>query len=250
MYLTSNERSNLQEILLRAYPKRSALEQLVNLGLNESLDAITEGDNLTQTIFKLIQWAESQGRIEELINKSFERNSGNPELQTFIRDVLPTLKNRSLQSLSIPPKYSKLSQPTPRWSVVDVSHIQALITNLDSPEPVLLLGAGASQKSGIPLSRGLIEQAAREAYCRLHNLSHDNPTIRRSDWFRMLEKHLQSTKIVELGRSLRNLQKTVFFAMLNKIRIQQSFNCEEDHEEYTLNSQSWQEFDRVCSANR
>lgn len=50
------------------------------------------------------------------------------------------------------------------------------------PDPILLLGAGASLKSGVPLAGTLAELAIRHAYCREHALNEDDQSIRRSDW--------------------------------------------------------------------
>jgi SIR2-like protein len=53
---------------------------------------------------------------------------------------------------------------------------------------MVLLGAGASLKSGIPLSEQLVEIAARWAYCRDHGLHPDDPNVVRSDWFQWLQE--------------------------------------------------------------
>jgi hypothetical protein len=66
-------------------------------------------------------------------------------------------------------------------------HACSLFGRPGRPEPVLLLGAGASVKSGIPLSGGIVERAARWGYCKASGLQYDNPLAgRRSDWFRWL----------------------------------------------------------------
>lgn len=55
-------------------------------------------------------------------------------------------------------------------------------------KPVILLGAGASFKSGIPLAGHLVDSIARFAYCKVHNRNPDDPTLMRSDWIRWLER--------------------------------------------------------------
>jgi hypothetical protein len=55
------------------------------------------------------------------------------------------------------------------------------------PSPVLLLGAGASVRSGIPLASDMVERAARWAYAREHGRSPDDPRLLRSDWFPWLK---------------------------------------------------------------
>ncbi|MEJ0024934.1 MAG: ATP-binding protein [Rhizomicrobium sp.] len=55
------------------------------------------------------------------------------------------------------------------------------------PAPVLLLGAGASVKSGVPLAGQMVERAARWAYANAHGRSPDDPRLLRSDWMPWLE---------------------------------------------------------------
>src|SRR5687768_5131883 len=50
------------------------------------------------------------------------------------------------------------------------------------PDPILLLGAGSSLKSGVPLAGTVAELAIRYAYCREHGRSEDDQSVRRSDW--------------------------------------------------------------------
>ncbi|GAP98052.1 ATP-binding protein [Leptolyngbya sp. NIES-2104] len=57
-----------------------------------------------------------------------------------------------------------------------------------SEDAVLLLGAGASLKSGIPLSGDIVERAAKWSYCRSKGCYPDDPTVRRSDWLPWLEQ--------------------------------------------------------------
>lgn len=54
-------------------------------------------------------------------------------------------------------------------------------------KPVLLLGAGASYRSGIPLASGLVDQIAKWTYCKAEDREFDDPGIMRSDWLRWLE---------------------------------------------------------------
>lgn len=68
-----------------------------------------------------------------------------------------------------------------------VEHLYSVMTRSGGPDAILLLGAGASVKSGIPLSSELVERAAKWAYCRTFGRSTDDPTVRRSDWFPWLE---------------------------------------------------------------
>jgi nucleoside phosphorylase len=66
--------------------------------------------------------------------------------------------------------------------VATIENLYSVLTG--SPYAVTLLGGGASIKSGIPLSDGLIEKAVRWQYCRSKGLSFDDPRVvlRLSDW--------------------------------------------------------------------
>ena len=55
------------------------------------------------------------------------------------------------------------------------------------PEPIFLLGAGASIKSGIPLAGEMVEKMARWEYCLANGLDPEDPRPRRSDWYPWLK---------------------------------------------------------------
>jgi hypothetical protein len=76
------------------------------------------------------------------------------------------------------------------YQFATVERVYAALTRSGGPDPLLLLGAGASIKSGIPLSGALAERAAKWAYCRSNARHPDDPTVKRSDWFPWLERHL------------------------------------------------------------
>jgi hypothetical protein len=57
------------------------------------------------------------------------------------------------------------------------------------PRPVLLLGAGASVRSGIPAAGGVVERAARWAFAHESGRSEDDPRLQRSDWLPWLQQH-------------------------------------------------------------
>ena len=67
-----------------------------------------------------------------------------------------------------------------------IGRLRSLFT--DGPDPIFLLGAGASYSSGIPLAGEMVEKIARWGYCKENNLSTEDPRIRRSDWYPWLEK--------------------------------------------------------------
>lgn len=72
---------------------------------------------------------------------------------------------------------------------MQVGSIGRLYSLLKSrPKPVLLLGAGASVRSGIPGAAGVVERAARWGYANQHGRSEEDPRLQRSDWLPWLQQ--------------------------------------------------------------
>jgi Putative ATP-dependent DNA helicase recG C-terminal/SIR2-like domain len=69
-----------------------------------------------------------------------------------------------------------------------VAHVSRVLLADDGPDPILLLGAGASVRSGVPAAAELAEMAARWGYCNAHGRSHLDPQVTRSDWWPWLRE--------------------------------------------------------------
>ena len=70
MSLTGSQFQQLQQALLSAFPTYPALKQMVQFDLDQNLDAIAGTGSLTAVVFQLIEWAEAQGKTEELVKKA------------------------------------------------------------------------------------------------------------------------------------------------------------------------------------
>src|SRR4051812_15111435 len=70
----------LHQALLSAFPDQASLSRMVRMGMNLNLATIA-GADLSDTVFRLISWAESQGRTAELIEQANRQNPGNPDLR-------------------------------------------------------------------------------------------------------------------------------------------------------------------------
>ncbi|MEO5729428.1 MAG: effector-associated domain EAD1-containing protein, partial [Byssovorax sp.] len=79
----------LQSALLAAFPTRSALTIMVRFQLGENLDALASPGSLKTTVFELITWAESQGRVADLVEGARTANPGNPALRAFAAAYSP-----------------------------------------------------------------------------------------------------------------------------------------------------------------
>jgi hypothetical protein len=86
-YLTGDQQQRLHKALLDAFPSKTALAQCVKFELNEHLDVIAHGENLSEIAFKLINWAQTVGRTADLITGASRANSGNPLLKAFVEGL-------------------------------------------------------------------------------------------------------------------------------------------------------------------
>lgn len=85
MNLTGQQQQQLAEALFDAFPTHNALAQMLAFKLELSVERFASpNDNLSTVIFKLIQWAQSQGRLEDLIKKAQDHTPGNPRLNEFV----------------------------------------------------------------------------------------------------------------------------------------------------------------------
>ena len=73
---------------MSAFPSHTDLAMMVRFTLDENLNAIAGGENLSIAVFDLIQWAESRGYLLKLIDSAVEHNPGNEELRGFAEQFL------------------------------------------------------------------------------------------------------------------------------------------------------------------
>src|SRR2546430_1338725 len=67
MQLTGDQRRQVQQAFLAAFPTRANLAQLVSFTFNTTLDALAGAGDLTDATLQLIQWAEAHGRLADLL---------------------------------------------------------------------------------------------------------------------------------------------------------------------------------------
>jgi NAD-dependent SIR2 family protein deacetylase len=86
------------------------------------------------------------------------------------------------------PRNNKVTKPASSVpQISEVGHLASLL--LRDEHPVLLLGAGASVKSGIPAAEQMAQLAVRWAWCLGHVRSVHDMTVMRSDWWPWLQSH-------------------------------------------------------------
>jgi hypothetical protein len=91
MKLTAQQRKELENALLSAFPERSEIERLVQYALNENLANIVGNGNLRTVVFELITWCISKGTLPLLLNGAKEENPDNTELKVFFSDLEKTI---------------------------------------------------------------------------------------------------------------------------------------------------------------
>lgn len=109
MRLSKQQRKILQEALIDAFPNTASLEQMLSFQLNQNLRAIAGEGSLQEIVFKLIQAAESQGWVEELVRAARDSNPGNKNLQIIAQELLmgstvisPTQQQKNRRGLVVP----------------------------------------------------------------------------------------------------------------------------------------------------
>jgi len=78
----------LQLALINAFPSKSSLEQLLYFELEKNLNEITKDSNLQDIVFNLIQTAETQGWLVDLVRAARKENPGNSQLEVIAGELL------------------------------------------------------------------------------------------------------------------------------------------------------------------
>ena len=106
MPLSNSEHKKFYEALLDAFPEYTDLEIMVKFELGENLRVIVNENRLKNVVFKLIQWSETYGRLEDLITGAYKQNRGNPKLKAFYQSyqkkVSPPIARETTPTLIFP----------------------------------------------------------------------------------------------------------------------------------------------------
>ncbi|MDF5731568.1 MAG: tetratricopeptide repeat protein [Rhizonema sp. PD38] len=100
MSLSGQQRKEIHEALLDAFPKESSLEQMLSFELNKNLDAIAGGKDLREIVFYLIREAEAQGWIEDLVRAAYRTNPENSKLKAIAQTL--KMAPQSVWNISYP----------------------------------------------------------------------------------------------------------------------------------------------------
>ncbi|MFB2772271.1 effector-associated domain EAD1-containing protein [Pelatocladus sp. BLCC-F211] len=91
MNLIGREKKEFREALIKAFPEETDLKMMLSDQLDERLNEIASGDTQEKLLFNLIEWAEEQNRLEDLLIGALKQNNRNFELRRFFNNHLNNL---------------------------------------------------------------------------------------------------------------------------------------------------------------
>jgi ABC-type branched-subunit amino acid transport system substrate-binding protein len=94
MGLSGQQRKELQKALIDAFPNTASLEQMLLHELDKNLGAIAGEGSLEDVVYKLIQTANAQGWVEDLVRAACNDNPGNLKLKAITQELLLKIKKR------------------------------------------------------------------------------------------------------------------------------------------------------------
>jgi hypothetical protein len=87
MPLSAEQTKKLHAAILSGFSGND-LEQLARFELNERLDSLVPAGALSDVVLKLIDWAEKQGRVEDLVRAVQRARPANKEIQKLAGSLL------------------------------------------------------------------------------------------------------------------------------------------------------------------
>jgi hypothetical protein len=89
-----------QEAILDAYPNKNDLAMMIKYKLEENLDWIAGGENLTVIVFNLLtEWANPKGKLEQLFQACYQERPGNPKMKELAQQYQNHQKQERLDKL-------------------------------------------------------------------------------------------------------------------------------------------------------
>lgn len=110
LWLESKNKT-LIDAIIHAYPDKNDLERIVQFELNEKLDTIAGGENITQIVFNLItKWAIPRGKTEQLFQACYQDRPANPKLKELEKQYQNDEKKEGI--INILQMYFKVEENT------------------------------------------------------------------------------------------------------------------------------------------
>ncbi len=87
--LNSGQFRELSKAILSAFPRRQSLAKMVQLELNKNMEFITSGASLKETVFMLIEVADKEEWLEDLIIAAVRYNHDDHHLRKVAKELMP-----------------------------------------------------------------------------------------------------------------------------------------------------------------
>ena len=100
MKLNKSQRKEINAALADAFDY-AELDRMVSLELDEALEQIAVGKNLSQIIHELIRWAERRGRLDELVAAAYRSNPQNPRVAALYANWKPSTSDSEVPVVEI-----------------------------------------------------------------------------------------------------------------------------------------------------
>ena len=121
MQLTGPQLKQLNRILAHAFPSYPELQRMVRFSLGVQLNTLVQSTNVTQAVFELVEWADTHGKMAELIKGAQGENTDHADLRAFAIEIgviaapppTPTVSATATSTVPI------ASPPTYRTLIVD-----------------------------------------------------------------------------------------------------------------------------------
>lgn len=97
--MTGEQQGRLHDALLAAFPDVGSLRRMVGFGLNQNLDAIANIGKLSDTVFDLLKWAISRGKIAAVVVAARNSNPDNPALRSIAEELQLAPESAELESI-------------------------------------------------------------------------------------------------------------------------------------------------------
>lgn len=81
--------------ILEAFPSEHSLEMMLRFEMNEQLNTIAGGRNLSEMVFSLVTWAETHNQVEHLLKGALKQNRSNEMLKESFIDFILNQNNNS-----------------------------------------------------------------------------------------------------------------------------------------------------------
>ncbi|BAZ47576.1 GUN4 domain protein [Nostoc sp. NIES-4103] len=174
MKLSGQQSKELQNALIDTFPDAISLDRMLSFELEKNLRAIAGEGSLQDIIFKLIQTANSQGWIEDLVRAACKSNPRNPRLRAIVEELFTNhSQTPPFTSSKNPPKSSVHQVPLLSEKGINYSKLRDFLANeqwKDADNETEMLILEAAHRKGQLLNVESIQKLPITDLCTIDQL--------------------------------------------------------------------------------